>query len=143
MTWRCDAGEALDTLQTIESMHHRGVNASVTIPASDGDDGRQRVAFTVAAAFAAIAAAQLGDIGTFLHMISIGGLGAEANPLVVHIASTHGFETLLLLKLALIPFVALIVAALMRVRVRLAATVLTFATVAGVAGACSNVAALT
>jgi hypothetical protein len=118
------------------------VSASVPIPTADGDLARRRVTFTVVAAFTAIAAAQLGDLGTFLHMISIGGLGAEANPLVVHIARTHGFETLLLLKLALIPFVALIVAALMRIRVRLAATVLTFATLAGLVGACSNVAAL-
>ena len=118
------------------------MTASTTLPVADPEVARTRVTFTVVAAFTAIAAAQLGDLGTFLTMISIGGLGAEANPIVVHIARTYGIETLLLLKLALIPFVALIVAALMRIRVRLAATVLTIATIAGVVGACSNVAAL-
>ncbi len=106
------------------------------------DLDRRRVSFTVVAAFAAIAAAQIGDLGTFLRMIAVGGLAAEANPLVAHIGRTLGLETLLLLKLALIPFVALVVAALIRVRVRLAATVLTVATMAGVVGALSNVRAL-
>jgi hypothetical protein len=107
-----------------------------------GDLDRQRLAFTVVAAFAAIAAAQIGDLGTFLRMIAVGGLAAEANPFVAHIGRTMGLETLLLLKLGLIPFVALIVAALIRVRIRLAATVLTVATTAGVLGAVSNVRAL-
>lgn len=109
---------------------------------ADGDLARQRLAFTVVAGFAAIAAAQMADLGTFLRMIAVGGLAAEANPLVAHIGRTLGLETLLFLKLGLIPFVALIVAALVRVRIRLAATVLTVATVAGVVGAASNVRAL-
>ena len=118
------------------------MHAAPAVPIADGDLARQRVAFTVVAAFAAIAAAQIGDLGTFLRMIAVGGLAAEANPLVAHIGRTLGLETLLLLKLGLIPFVALIVAALIRVRVRLAATVLTVATTAGVVGALSNVRAL-
>lgn len=118
------------------------MQAASTVSAAGGDRDRQRLAFTVVAAFAAIAAAQIGDLGTFLRMISVGGLAAEANPLVAHIGRTLGLEMLLLLKLALIPFVALIFAALVRVRIRLAATVLTVATVAGIVGAVSNVRAL-
>lgn len=118
------------------------MQAAPTVPVANGDLERQRVAFTVVAAFAAIAAAQIGDLWTFLRMVAVGGLAAEANPLVAHIGRTLGLETLLLLKLGLIPFVALIVAALIRVRIRLAATVLTIATTAGVVGALSNVRAL-
>ncbi len=118
------------------------VSASTTVPTADGELARRRLAFTIVAAFAAIAAAQLGDLGTFVTMVSLGGLAAEANPIVAHIGSELGLELLLLLKIALIPFVALIFAALVRIRVRLAATVLTFATLAGLVGACSNVAAL-
>ena len=125
-----------------QPVHAVPVSASRRVPPTDDDLARRRLGFTVVAAFAAIAAAQMGDLGTFVTMVALGGLAAEANPIVAHIGSELGLELLVLLKVALIPFVALIFAALLRVRVRLAATVLTVATVAGVVGACSNVAAL-
>jgi hypothetical protein len=103
------------------------------------DLDRARIALTTLAAFAAIAAAQLADLTTFLRMISVGGLAAEANPIVVHLGSSVGLEILVLLKLALIPFVVLIVTVLARVRTRLAASVLTFATLTGLVGALSNI----
>ena len=119
------------------------MNAARSASAAIGGTAeKDRVAFVAVAAFAAIAAAQLADLSTFLRMISVGGMAAEANPIVVHIGSNLGLETLLILKFALIPFVALIVSALARVRVRLAASVLTVATVAGLVGALSNVLAL-
>lgn len=91
------------------------------------------------AALAAIATAQLADLTTFLRMISVGGFAAEANPLVVTIGETMGLPALVLLKLAVIPFVAAVFAVLARIRVRLAASVLTVATITGFIGAFSNV----
>ena len=104
---------------------------------------RRHLGVATLGALLAIAVAQLADLATFLHMISIGGLGAEANPIVSGIGSALGIPTLVMLKIALIPFAALIFAVLARVRVGLAASVLTFATVMGLVGAFSNVLALT
>jgi hypothetical protein len=118
------------------------VHVARAAPAVGGDPDRSRFALTGLAALVAIAAAQFGDLATFLRMIAIGGFGAEANPIVVHLGSTLGLEALVAAKLLLIPFAAVIVAVLARVRVGLAASVLTFATVTGLVGAFSNVFAL-
>ena len=110
------------------------------VPAVHGEGlDRGRLAFATLAALAAIAAAQLADLTTFLRMISVGGLAAEANPIVVHIEATLGLATLVALKLALIPFLALVFAALARVRQGLAASVLTVGTLAGLVGALTNI----
>lgn len=91
------------------------------------------------AALLAVGTAQLADLTTFVRMIAIGGFAAEANPIVVTIGETFGFWALVVLKLALIPFVAVVFVALARIRARLAASVLTVATLTGLLGAFSNV----
>lgn len=103
------------------------------------DVAEGRLVVASVAALLAVATAQLADLTTFLRMIAVGGFAAEANPLVVAIGETFGVGALVLLKLALIPFVALIFVTLARIRVRLAASVLTVATLTGLLGAFSNV----
>ena len=101
---------------------------------------RRRIAHIAICGLFAIAVGQSADLVTFVRMITAGGLGTEANPIVVHLASSLGIPILLLLKIALIPFLALIFVVLARMRSsRLAASVVTLATIAGLFGALSNV----
>ena len=101
---------------------------------------RRRIANVAIAGFFAIALGQSADLVTFVHMISAGGLGTEANPIVIELAGSLGLQILLLLKIALVPFLALIFVVLARMQSsRLAASVVTIATIAGLFGALTNV----
>jgi hypothetical protein len=101
---------------------------------------RRRIAHIAIAGLFAIGLGQSADLFTFVHMITAGGLGAEANPIVIHLAGTVGLPILLLLKIALVPFLALIFVVLARMHSgRLAASVVTIATIAGLFGAFTNV----
>jgi hypothetical protein len=101
---------------------------------------RRRVANIALAGLVAIALGQFADLVTFVHMITSGGFGTEANPIVIHLAGTLGLSIVLLLKIALIPFLALVFVVLARLHSsRLAAGVVTVATLAGLFGALSNV----
>jgi hypothetical protein len=101
---------------------------------------RRRMAHIAIAGLVAIGLGQSADLVTFVHMITAGGLGTEANPIVIHLADSVGLPILLLLKIALVPFLALIFVVLARMHSsRLAATVVTIATIAGLFGALSNV----
>jgi hypothetical protein len=91
------------------------------------------------ATFTALSVAQLADFGTFLTMVAARGLGAELNPLVAAGASTLGFAVLGVAKLALIVLLWSTVTIVARAHTRMAATVLTFGTLAGLLGAASNV----
>ena len=101
---------------------------------------RRRIANVAIAGLVAIGLGQSADLVTFVHMITSGGLGTEANPIVIQLARSLGLPTLLLLKIALVPFLALIFVALARIHAsRLAASVVTIAVIAGLFGALSNV----
>jgi hypothetical protein len=94
------------------------------------------------AALVAVATAQLADLMTFLRMVAEGGIAAEANPIVAGAAILLGVNAVVLAKLGLIAFVAMTVAILAPVSRRLAGSVLTLGTLAGLVGATSNVLAL-
>ena len=101
---------------------------------------RRRMANVAIAGLVAIGLGQSADLVTFVHMITAGGLGTEANPIVIHLAGSLGLPILLLLKIALVPFLALIFVVLARMHSsRLAGSVVTIATIAGLFGALSNV----
>lgn len=101
---------------------------------------RRRLANIALAGLVAIALGQFADLVTFVRMITAGGFGTEANPIVIHLAGTLGLNTVLLLKVALVPFAALVFVVLARMRSsRLAASVVTMAVLAGLFGALSNV----
>jgi hypothetical protein len=101
---------------------------------------RRRIANVAIAGLIAIGIGQTADLVTFVHMITAGGLGTEANPIVIHLAGSLGLPALLLLKIALVPFLALIFVVLARLHSsRLAASVVTVATIAGLFGALTNV----
>jgi hypothetical protein len=87
----------------------------------------------------AVAVAQLGDVVTFVRMISVHGMAAEANPFVHETAQLGGFPGLVLLKVVLVVLVASTFAVLARSHGRLAATVAGLGVVAGILGAASNV----
>ena len=101
---------------------------------------RRRIAHIAIAGLFAIGLGQSADLVSFVHMITAGGLGTEANPIVIELAGSLGLPTLLLLKIALVPFLALIFVVLARMQSsRLAASVVTIATMAGLFGALTNV----
>lgn len=50
------------------------------------------------------------DAATFLVMTSMHGMGAEANPLVVSLAGTHGLLPVVALRLVLVTVAAVVVA---------------------------------
>ena len=89
--------------------------------------------------FLAVAVAQLGDIVTFVRMITVRGWAAETNPLVHETAALAGFPGLVLVKIAVVVLVASTFAILARSNRRLAATVAAVGVVAGILGATSNV----
>jgi hypothetical protein len=103
---------------------------------------RRRLLVATAGALVAVGLAQLADLTTFLQMIAVHGTDAELNPLVRSVAATHGTDVLIVAKILLIVFIVATFAVIARVRARLAASVLTFATIAGLVGATSNVIAL-
>jgi hypothetical protein len=106
----------------------------------DGMSERRRVANIALAGLVAIALGQFADLVTFVRMITTGGFAMEANPIVIHLAGTLGLTTVILLKVALVPFLALVFVVLARMHSsRLAAGVVTMATLAGLFGALSNV----
>jgi hypothetical protein len=101
---------------------------------------RRRLANIALLGLFAIALGQFADLFTFVHMITSGGFGTEANPIVIQLAATLGLVNLLLLKVALIPFLALVFVKLARMHSsRLAASVLTISTLAGLFGALTNI----
>ena len=101
---------------------------------------RRRLANIALAGLLAIALGQFADLVTFVRMVTAGGIGAEANPVVIHLAGSVGVPMLLLIKVALVLFAALVFEVLARLHAsRLAASVVTVATLAGLFGALSNV----
>lgn len=86
----------------------------------------------------AVGVAQLGDVLTFVRMISARGWSAEANPLVHETAALVGFPGLVLAKVAVVVLVASTFAILARSNRRLAAVVAGIGTVAGIVGAATN-----
>jgi hypothetical protein len=115
-------------------MEDRQATQALPIGVAEG-----RLVVASLAALLAIGTAHLADLTTFLPMIAVGGFAAEANPIVATVGESFGVGALVALKLVLIPFVAVIFMALARIRARLAASVLTVATLTGLAGAFSNV----
>jgi hypothetical protein len=93
----------------------------------------------VPAVLLAVAVAQLGDVVTFVRMISVRGWAAESNPLVHETAALAGFPGLVLVKIAGIVLVVSTFAILARSNRRLAAIVAGVGVVAGIIGATSNV----
>jgi hypothetical protein len=87
----------------------------------------------------AVATAQMGDFLTYLRMVALHGPAAEANPLVGHAALVLGVPGLMIAKLALIVVVATTFSILVRSHSRLAVTIATSGTVAGLLGAATNV----
>jgi hypothetical protein len=90
-----------------------------------------------------MAIAQFFDFGTFIVMVRRHGPGAEANPLVAQILDGLGVPGIVIVKLALVVFVAATATVLVRGpgtlrRRRVAATVLGLGIVAGLAGGCTN-----
>jgi uncharacterized membrane protein len=99
----------------------------------------RRLAIGAAAGFTAVALAQMADLVTFLQMVAVHGLEAELNPLVVLGAESLGLEALVLAKVVLVVFVVATFVFVAQVHRRMAASVLTLGTVAGLVGAFSNV----
>lgn len=100
----------------------------------------------IAAVILAVGTAQAGDLITFVRMIRNEGSAAEANPIVAHGLDSVGLPALVFAKLALFVLVVAIVTVLAHAgvegRQRTAAFVATFAVVAGIVGAFSNVFAM-
>lgn len=101
------------------------------------------IAFIASAVVLAVGVAQIGDLLTFVRMIGIAGIGAELNPLVARGAETLGVAALVGMKVALIVLIGAVFAVLARSHRRLAATIATAGTMAGLLGALSNVLAIT
>ncbi|MFL5724881.1 MAG: hypothetical protein ACJ77F_00930 [Chloroflexota bacterium] len=94
-----------------------------------------------------ITVAQLLDLGTFVRMIAIHGVRAEANPLVAHVLAEGGLPFAAVAKIAALS-VAVAVTVVLAGRddrpghPRLAGAVVAAAVVAGVLGGLSNAAVL-
>jgi hypothetical protein len=91
----------------------------------------------------AVTVAQASDVLTFIRMVSLAGVAAELNPLVAMGADTLGFIPLIAAKAALVVLVVAVFAIVARSHRRVAATVATLGTAAGLLGAFSNVLAIT
>jgi hypothetical protein len=91
---------------------------------------------------AALALAHLFDYTSFLLMVSRHGLGAELNPVVVHIAQEAGLAGLTAAKILTVAFAAMLMVAIARHRPVLALALLLFGIGAGLVGGLSNVATL-
>ena len=87
----------------------------------------------------AVATAQISDLLTYLQMVAVHGPSAEANPLIGRTALAFGVPGLAVAKLALIVLVVTTFTILGYSHRRLAATVATIGTFAGLVGAATNV----
>jgi hypothetical protein len=91
-------------------------------------------------ALAILALAHAFDFVSFLVMVARhGSLSAEANPIVVQIASHTGLEGITIAKVATVVLAASIIVIVGRRHRATAAALLVFAVLAGVAGGVSNV----
>jgi hypothetical protein len=79
------------------------------------------------------------DWASFVVMISRHGLGAEGNPLVVHVATEWGLTGLTLTKIAAVALSCAVFAVLLPKNRKLAMLVLAFGVLAGTFGTLSNV----
>jgi hypothetical protein len=104
--------------------------------------GDAPIALTASAVLLAVGVAQLGDLLTFARMVGVAGIGAELNPIIARGAETLGMAALVGMKVALIVLVAAVFVVLARSHRRLAATIATAGTLAGLVGALSNVLAI-
>lgn len=93
-------------------------------------------------AFSALAFAQLFDYTSFLVMINRHGLSAEANPIVVQLATELGLPGLTLAKLGTVLFAAVLVFLIAPRRRRVAMGLTMFGIGAGLLGGFSNIATL-
>lgn len=90
----------------------------------------------------ALALAHLFDYASFIVMVDRYGIGAEANPVVVHLANQLGLPGLTLAKIATVTFAALLMILIAPQRRRLAMGLLMFGVSAGLVGGISNIATL-
>lgn len=104
--------------------------------------GRSEVRIAVTAVLFAAGAAQAADAVTFVRLMLEHGSAAELNPIVRAGAAELGLLPLVVAKLSLVVLVVAVFTILVRSRTRLAFTVATAATTAGMIGAFSNVLAL-
>jgi hypothetical protein len=79
------------------------------------------------------------DWASFLVMVGRHGLGAEGNPLVVHVATQWGLPGLTITKIAAVALSAAVFAVLLPKNRKLAMLVLAFGVFAGAFGTISNV----
>jgi hypothetical protein len=93
-------------------------------------------------ALAALVAAHLFDLASFLVMTARHGLAAEANPIVVALAEAHGVAGLTVVKLASVTFVASTFVVIAPRRRRLAMTIVIIGIAAGLVGGLTNVATI-
>ena len=86
-----------------------------------------------------LAGAQAFDYVTFLVMAARHGLGAEANPLVVHVAETYGLPGVTAAKLLVVGLVGLTAIVIGRERPKLAALVIIGGGAGGAFGGFSDI----
>ena len=86
--------------------------------------------------------AHIADYTTFVVMVAVHGLSAEANPLVATIHADWGMALLTVAKFATVLFVAATFLIVSKQRPRLGAAVLTFGIFIGGLGAVSNIATI-
>jgi len=86
-----------------------------------------------------LVAAHFFDWISFVVMITRHGLGAEGNPLVVHVATQWGLPGLTITKIAAVALSAAVFAVLLPRNRKLAMLVLAFGVLAGAFGTFSNV----
>jgi hypothetical protein len=96
----------------------------------------------VPVAVAALAAAHMFDLLSFLVMTGRHTLTAEANPIVVRLAEQFGLPGLTIAKLVAVILGASVFVVLAPKRPKLAAAVLFFGIAAGVVGGVSNLASI-
>lgn len=104
--------------------------------------GRRGLAIAGIAALVAVGVAQMADLATFVWMVERVGIEAELNPLVAYAATAWGMGPLAVAKVGLVIFVVAVFVIVAPVRERFAASLLAFATMAGLVGALSNTAAV-
>ena len=91
-------------------------------------------------ALAALAAAHLFDLASFVVMTGRHGLAAELNPIVVMLAEGFGLPGLTIAKIASVVFLGAVFVVLSPKRRRLATSVLVIGIAAGLLGGISNIA---
>jgi hypothetical protein len=113
------------------------------MPSTRVQEPERLAAVAAIAVLLAVAVAQASDLLTFIRMVTLAGIGAELNPLVALGANTLGFVPLIAAKAALVLLVVAVFTIVARSHRRVAATVATTGTMAGLLGAFSNVLAIT